>query len=112
MPASFQGQAAIPIVAVISPNQSALAAGAEIFFGITLPSPLVLPAAVAAGPSVFALAQVIQNDTANASLVATCNLNGGGGNSYQVRVRNVGSATSGTFVVAVLIFGPGQAIGI
>lgn len=110
MPASFQGQAAIPIICFQSPSQASLAAGAEVFIGITLPSPLVLPANVTG--SCFAQATVVANDTANAALVATCNTNVGGGNQFQVRVRNVGSAASGTWAVNVLLFAAGQAVGI
>lgn len=108
------GSAQLPLIAVISSQQASLAAGAEVFLNVPLPAPLQTPAAETGlpGPMTPVLCSIVATDTANASLVPTANLNGVPGNSFQVRVRNVGTVASGAYFVVALLLGNGGAVGI
>jgi hypothetical protein len=107
-----QNQGALPVLVVQTASQASLAAGAELFINLSLPLNYTLPPPSAGAPALAALCTVNAVDTVNAALVATANLNNGGGSVFQVRVRNVGSAASGTWSVTIMILGPGQAVGL
>ncbi|MDR5728010.1 MAG: hypothetical protein RB191_11355 [Terriglobia bacterium] len=104
----------VAVLTFQSASQAPLAAGAEVFIGVPLPSPYTIPnpAQQAGSFAQVALCSVIANDAPNAALVATMNLNSSGNPTFQVRVRNIGSAISGNWAVNIMLFQKGGAIGI
>lgn len=108
---TYLSQAGIPLLATVTGNQAALAAGAEVNLVVTLQG-LALGLVMPPVQSAVLATVMAQANEANVAYVATPNNLNPGGNSLVIKVRNVGTAAGAvTWQLAVLVIGPGQAIG-
>lgn len=114
MPNTSNSQPPTPILAAQSAQQTQLASGAEVNVVVTLPTGFLTPAVAGAGGKSFAIATVTVNTLeANVNYVATMQNQAPGSTTFTIKVRNVGSVGGTTgWVVNVLWFGPGDALGI